>query len=305
VVLPPEREATAAMRVVARILRCGTCGAAVTYQAEAQAPKCGFCGTVMHVETPTDPVEQAELVIPFSVPQNVAQDALRRWLKSLKWFRPNDLVSASTVEQLHPLWWAAWRATAKASVSWAADSNASSGRSAWAPHTGQTQMRFSSLVIPASRGLTPAECFALTPYFDLATAVRPDALSPQDLGRVEHFDMQRSAARRYVLDAIERTAAGEMRAGQIPGSSFRNVKVSVLLDGLDTDRIALPSYVLAYRYDGKLYRAIVHGQRPEVTFGDAPRSWWKILGLIAGILGGLTLLLVLAFLFLVLLGSMH
>ena len=77
-------------------------------------------------------------------------------------------------------------------------------------------------MIPASRGLTEKECFALTPYFDLSTAVRPEALAPQELARVEHFDLQRSAARRYVLDAIERTAAGQMQVGQIPGSSFRN-----------------------------------------------------------------------------------
>lgn len=290
-------------KTVARILRCRSCGAAVTYQAEAQAPKCGFCGTVMHVETPTDPVEQAEAVLPFAVPQQVAQDALRAWMKSLKWFRPSDLATASTIEQLHPLWWAAWRARANAEVSWTADSDAGSRQSSWAPHAGQAPMQFSSLIIPASRGLTATECFALVPHFDLSTVAPPTALSSDDQGRVEHFDLQRSAARRYVLDAIERTAAAEMTRGQIPGTRFRNVHVSVLLHGLDTDRIALPSYVLAYRYDGKLYRAIVHGQRADVVFGDAPRSWWKILGLVVGIAGGLALLTAIAALVLWLLGS--
>ena len=33
--------------VVAQILRCHGCGAGVRYSAEAQAPRCDFCGSVM------------------------------------------------------------------------------------------------------------------------------------------------------------------------------------------------------------------------------------------------------------------
>jgi hypothetical protein len=44
----------------AQILRCDECAAAITYTVEAQAPKCAFCGSVMHLETPEDPIEEAE-----------------------------------------------------------------------------------------------------------------------------------------------------------------------------------------------------------------------------------------------------
>jgi hypothetical protein len=40
-----------------------------------------------------------------------------------------------------------------------------------------------------------------------------------------------------------------------------------------TEQSALPAWILAYRYRGHPYRAIVHGQRAEVVFGRAPIDW--------------------------------
>jgi hypothetical protein len=45
--------------------------------------------------------------------------------------------------------------------------------------------------------------------------------------------------------------------------------------------------VLTYRYKGSLYRALVHGQDPQLAFGEAPLSWAKVV-LVA--LGGLAIL---------------
>jgi len=62
----------------------------------------------------------------------------------------------------------------------------------------------------------------------------------------------------------------------IPGKRFRNIRVSCLVERLTTDRVALPAWVLSYRYRDRPYRAIVHGQRPEVVFGDSPIDWGKV-----------------------------
>jgi hypothetical protein len=85
-----------------------------------------------------------------------------------------------------------------------------------------------------------------------------------------------------VQDRIE--AAAKVRVEpQIPGRRYRNVRVACLLERQTTDRIALPAWVLAYRYRGAPYRAIVHGQRSEVVFGRSPIDWAKV-GAIAAIL---------------------
>ena len=92
---------------------------------------------------------------------------------------------------------------------------------------------------------------------------------------IESFDSQRSAARETVARAITATAKTRVEPA-IPGRRIRNIHVACLLEGQTTDRIALPAWVLAYRYRGRPYRAIVHGQRPEVVFGSSPTDWGKV-----------------------------
>ena len=271
----------------ASLLRCGTCGASVVYEIESRSPRCPFCGSPARVEKPEDPPEEVRRVVPFLVDAAGAQGALRRWMKKLGFFRPSDLASASTMDSLRPLWWTAWAFDARALVSWAADSDAGSGRSAWAPHSGQAPMDFDGVIVPASRGLTDAECAALSRGYDLSTA-RPDWQGPPRALR-ETFGVQRSSARRAVMDAVSITARS--RLGPIvPGSRIRNLKTSVLLDSLRTDRLALPAWVLAYRYKGKLHRAIVSGTDAGIVLGSAPYSVLKILAVVLAGLAALGLL---------------
>ena len=102
----------------------------------------------------------------------------------------------------------------------------------------------------------------------------------QPLAELIRFDVERSAARARVLGAVRDVAVAELENGHIPGSRFRNVHVSALLESLVTRRFALPAYVFVYRYDGRPYRAIVHGQRASIAFGDAPLAWGRIVMLV-------------------------
>ena len=98
---------------------------------------------------------------------------------------------------------------------------------------------------------------------------------------IESFDVQRSAARRYIHDAIDLAAAADITS-HIPGTRTRKVKVACLVEGQTTDRAALPAWVLAYRYRDSPYRAIVHGQRADIVFGTSPIDWGKVLRLVGG-----------------------
>jgi hypothetical protein len=187
------------------------------------------------------------------------------------------------LESVVPLCWAAWIVNATAQVAWTADSDEGARRSAWAPHAGQMHVELADIAVPASRGLREAECALLVPFYDLGKAVSastPDSMAPS----VEAFDAQRSAARAQVQDAIE--AVAKTRVEQVvPGRRFRNVHVACLLERQTTDRVALPAWVLAYRYRGSPYRAIVHGQRAEIVFGSSPLDWRKVGWLVAGAAG--------------------
>ena len=93
---------------------------------------------------------------------------------------------------------------------------------------------------------------------------------------IERFDVQRSQARRQVSAALNAMAEGHVRQHEIPGSQFRNVKVSVVVEGLITHRLSLPAYVLAYRYKDQLYRVVICGQNTRYLIGNAPYSPMKV-----------------------------
>lgn len=285
--------AAAGQQAKRQVLRCAECNAAMAYSAQHQNPACGFCGAVMHVEVPVDPIEQPEARVAMSVNKDVAKQSLKQWLGTRGFFRPSNLAADSTVDAVHPLWWAAWVCDVDARVSWTADSDAGHGRSDWAPHSGQTTMKRKNLLVSASRGLTREETWALTPHYELASL---EAL-PEGAQEVEQFDAQRSAARRMVAEAIEAEAVAEVKNGHVPGSRYRKVSAHPMMVGLTTRRLALPAWVVVYRFDGKPFRAVVHGQDASVVVGSSPLSVWRVLAVVLGITAALGLIVALILLF--------
>ena len=283
-----DHSAAAPERARANVLRCDGCGAALAYSAEHQAAQCGFCGSALRIEAPSDPIEQAEHLLPFRVGDADARRALGVWLGSRGFFRPSDLATASTIADMKPLFWAGWVCEAQALVSFTGDSDADNGRSQWAPHSGQAQMQFERLVVSGSRGLSWEETTALVPNYDLSSAQPAASADPRLL--IERVELQRSAARQVIGAAIHGTAAANVQRDRLlPGSRFRNVKVSVLLDRLATHRVAFPAWVLAYHYRGKLYRAIVHGHDARYILGTSPVSIAKVLLVVFLVLAALAL----------------
>lgn len=282
-VASPRERGVLPEQTKAKVVRCGTCGASLAYSVEVQAPRCAFCASVMHVETMADPLEQAEHFLPFTVDAAAAREALGRFLSERHFFRPSDLARSAAVDSLRPLWWPAWGFSAGARVSWAADSDAGHGRSDWAPHAGQVELTFRDILVSASRGLTEKECDFLAGHYTLGGAEA--APRGPEGAQVERFDVKRSGARRQILRAVEERARAEVVGGCVPGRRFRNVHVAVVLSSLETRRYALPAYVLAYRYRGKLYRVVVHGQDAGRVQGKAPVSVAKVVGVVvAGLL---------------------
>ena len=261
------------------VLRCSGCGAAMSYDVRRRAASCAFCGSVLEVERSDDPLEEARLLLPFTVDRDHARAAFRNWLGSLGWFRPRDLASGATLENLNPLRWVGWVFDAHMTVSWAADTDRGANRSDWAPHAGQVELVFDDVVAPATRGLTRSETGRLLPSYKLASAGQAEDVV--DDATVERFDMPRSAARHHLMGVIEARVRQRLTSDHIPGSRVRNLRTATVLRGLDTRRVAFPAWVLAYRYKGRLYRTVLSGQDGQCLVGEAPWSVAKIVAAVA------------------------
>ena len=284
----PHPEATAlAAETSTHVFRCNGCGASMSYDANAQSLRCPFCGSEK-LEAREDELSVApKYVIPAAIDRGRAETELRRWLGSGFW-RPSDLSSTAVVVKIVQVYVPFWVFRATTFTYWTADSNRTppGARGDWFPVSGDHRGEYAGLLVGASSVLTPAEIAAIEP-FDFSAAVARDAF---DLDGVtyERFMVARRYARptaRWAIENLERQAC----AKYVPGSS-RNVKVNVRFEGLASDPVLLPFWILAYSYKGTTHRFLMNGQTGRST-GTAPISNLKIaaaigigLAVVAGLL---------------------
>ncbi len=280
-------------------LRCSGCSAAIAYDARAALARCAFCESELALEEVDDPLEQVEAWVPFGVDVERARRALEGFWRGGGLFRARDLPERGRLEELRPIYWVGWVFDVEALISWTADSDRGARRSPWAPHAGQVALGFERVLVSASRGLSDDEVAALAAGYDLTSAVTattppaiPVAERESNSARgdadgelvLERFDLQRSQARARILVAIERLAREAISNGHVPGRRIRNVHAEALLRGLRTRRIALPAWIVAWRYRDEVHRAVVCGQDAQVVHGHRPTLFAQLgLGQLVGL----------------------
>ena len=163
----------------------------------------------------------------------------------------------------------------------------------WRPAAGRLEHFFDDQPVPGTKGLAP----------DLLRRVEPfptRELVPYDTAYlsgfvVEHYQVvlvDAAAQSRLAMDeALRRLCAAE-----VPGDTYRDLRVSNHIDDVRWKHVLLPMWTLSYDFRGKTYNVLVHGQTAKVV-GKAPWSWLKIaLAVLAvPVLAGLVLLVLAAF----------
>ena len=150
-------------------------------------------------------------------------------------------------------------------------------RGDWYPMTGEHHGRYSGLLIGASGVLAPRETAAICP-FDMGPAVAPDEVDLDNV-TVEQFSVQRKYARPLARRGIEAGEANTCQQNYVPGRA-RNVQVNARIEGLASEPILLPVWIMAYRYRDRLFRFLVNGQTGTAS-GEAPFSYLKLTIIIA------------------------
>jgi len=259
---------------------CNGCGASMSYDASAQNLRCPFCGSEKLDKDQNEKTLRPKYVVPFQFNQAQITTALRKWLGSSFW-RPSDLASTALVTNVTAAYVPYWIFRAKTFTYWTADSSSVpyGARGDWVPVTGRHRSQYAGILVGASSVLTKVETSSICP-FNLDSSEDFDSQTLKNFV-VEQFRVQRKYARplaRHSIEALEREACRKYVQGRA-----RNVKVNVRLDGLVGQPVLLPVWVLAYRYQGEVFRFLANGQTGKHT-GTAPVSWKKVLGVIAIVL---------------------
>ncbi len=251
---------------------CRGCGASMSWDASAKALACPFCGSQQLEQQKDARALAPRRVAPFLLEREKTRAILRQWLGQGFW-RPGDLAKTATIDDMRPVYVPYWVFEATTHTYWTADSSATppGARGEWVPMTGEHRGRYTGVLIGASSALTPHETSAICP-FNLDQSRPPDEVDLEH-AIVEQFRVQRKYARplaRQGLEELERQACAQY----VPGR-HRNLKVNVRLENLASEPVLVPVWIMAYRYQDKVYRFLINGQTGR-AWGEAPLSWAKV-----------------------------
>ncbi len=299
----PLAEAGAAARGLGadvRVLRCENCGARVALGEIGTSEACVFCGSAsVLAQDENRNAIRPESLIPLDVSAGEVEERFKTWVRGL-WFRPNALKNTKRFDAVG-VYIPAWTFDCEVASAWSADSGTYyyvtvrhavrvNGRTQmrtrrvrkvrWRPAWGDRRDTYDDLQILASHGIKADLARELGP-FDTRDLVpyRPEYLAGW---RAEEYQIDLEQGWDQARDRI--TAMQRDRcAGDVPGDTHRRLSVRNTIADVRWKHVLLPMWTLTYRFGGKPYTVLVHGQTGKVV-GKAPFSVFKILGVIVLVL---------------------
>lgn len=283
-------ESATTVSTAERKVQCTHCHAVLTRAASNVGQSCDFCGSPEmldydEIEAPIRP----ESLLPAIVSKEKAYHSLKAFLAS-KWFAPNDLKKRNLVDRIHGVYLPYWTFDSAAECPWTAESGTyyyvtvtsrdSQGRTVsrqerrtrWRPASGHVSTWFDDIIVQASRGLDPAILARLEPF-------PTKDLVPYETRYVSGWDVEQYQV--PLLDAA-RTGFGimegllrEMCGREVPGDTYRNLRISPQYSAKTFKHILCPIWIIAYQYRGKSYQGALNAVTGQ-TYAKFPISPWKV-----------------------------
>ncbi|MCC7124444.1 MAG: zinc ribbon domain-containing protein [Acidobacteria bacterium] len=274
-----------------RSVQCQSCRAVMVFDPTRVGQNCEFCGSpalvdYQEIKSPIRP----QGVLPFRVDRNRVRDDIRGWWRS-KWFAPGRLSKAALVDTVHSMYIPYWTFDAQVHCPWEAEAGYhyyvdvegrdSKGnrvvrkeqRTRWEPASGVVDHFFDDDPVPGTQGL-PLELLRQVEPFPTGDVVPYDTafLSGHV---VEHYKV-------VLIEAAERSqqqmhaALEQLCARQIPGDTYRNLRIFPSLSGRTFKHVLVPIWLLTYNYGSRAFQVIVNGVSGKIA-GKYPISVWKVI----------------------------
>ncbi len=275
-------------------VKCQSCQAISVFEPGRVAQRCDFCGSTaiapyQEIKAPIQP----ESLLPFKISESQVREAIRQWYAS-RWFAPNRLKSAALTDTVRGLYLPYWTFDAQAHADWAAESGyhyytTETYRDAnghthtrqvqhtrWQPSSGAVDHFFDDELVCASVGVDQNLLRQIEPFptKDLVPYA-PNYLAGWV---VEHYQIDLVAAAQQSRSRMD-AALHNLCAAEVPGDTYRNLRVWPRYSQQTFKHILVPAWLLAFDYGSKKYQAVINGYTGRIA-GQYPKSWVKILLLI-------------------------
>jgi DNA-directed RNA polymerase subunit RPC12/RpoP len=287
-----------------RTVQCQSCKAVTVFDPERVGQTCEFCGSpalidYQEIKAPIRP----QSLLPFKISQSQVREQIHKWYRS-KWLAPNAFKNRALVDRVHGIYIPYWTFDARADCPWEADAGhyyyttetvRNNGRTEtrqvrhvrWEPASGEVQHFFDDEPVPGTQGipttlLKQVEPFPTSELVPYSTAFLSGFV-------VEHYQV-------VLFDAAQRSqeamvaALNGMCAAQVPGDTYRNLRIHPTFSGQTFKHILAPVWLLTYNYGTRTFQLVVNGYTGRMA-GQYPKSPWKIALLV--VIGLLVLLFIL------------
>jgi predicted RNA-binding Zn-ribbon protein involved in translation (DUF1610 family) len=291
-----------------RSVKCRSCHAVSVFDETLVGTNCSFCGSpeLVDYDQIKAPIRPQSL-LPFLIDHRKVRGSIRKWLAG-KWLAPGKLKSSAWVDTVHGVYLPYWTFDAQSAADWTADSGTyyyttktvrgSDGKmttrrvrhTRWRPASGSLRHFFDDEPIPGTQGVRP----------DLLKRIEPfptGDLVPYDTAYLSGFVVEHYQV--VLIDAAERARTSmqgkleQLCAAQIPGDTYRNLRVHADWSGQTFKHILVPVWILTYGFGAKSFQLLANGVTGEIA-GDYPKSPLRIALLVLGILIGLSVIALLA-----------
>lgn len=247
-----------------QVIQCDACAGSVVYDADREVARCLFCGSVaVHPDELSEAIPNPDAQLPFVIDRDRAQAAFRAWARS-SWWYPRELRALAI--ELSDVRLPAWQFDTRVETHWAGLVRALT-KSGVRPVSGVAR-RSTTMMVPASLGLTERELLALEPF---------------EVGQADPWSADAEQTP-YEVPSITRTAA-EVQANQLISEQHRKQIAhderavrchgSSLVDVQDTRLMMLSIWIGAFRYRDLPWRFVINAQTGKVT-GKAPLDRVKV-----------------------------
>ena len=281
---------------------CEGCGATMTVEDQGSLV-CPFCKSVHVVATAGAEAGHApEFVVGFASSEEVARGRFREWVRKGGITVPGDLGRASTLSEIHGVYVPFWGFSVRA------DSRYRARIGEYWYRTETYTVMVNGKLQTRTRTVRETEWFSLdghhhsyhNRYLVSGSKGLPqalaDAVMPYDLARLHRFKESFLAGWTAETPSVEPDEAYEISnqrfyeeekkrvAALLPGDTHRDLSVQTTFSQATRDLLLLPMWLLVYDYKGERYRFVMNGQTGAMS-GTRPKTWWKVVLLVLGILG--------------------
>jgi hypothetical protein len=272
-----------------REVRCQSCNAISVLDPARQAQNCQFCGSAQLVPyQETGPAFSPESVLPFRIAESDARDGIRKWYGRL-WLAPSALKRRALTDTVKGVYLPYWTFDAQADAQWTAEaghyyytteSYVENGQTRsrqvqhvrWEPAAGRVSHFFDDDLVCASVGVRPELVRAIEPF--PTAELKPYEPAFVAGGVVERYQIDLMAAAERARAVME-SELQALCAAEVPGDTYRNLRVSASWSGQTFKHMLAPVWLLSYSYGARSFQCVMNGVTGAIR-GQYPKSPWKI-----------------------------